>query len=54
MNENEKHMQDASDDDAPDMSAPYWADKLSKVTVQRGRPKLLIFVTVWEGSDSLR
>lgn len=39
MNENEKHMQTASEDDAPDMSAPYWADKLAKAKVQRGRPK---------------
>ncbi|MFK7848504.1 MAG: BrnA antitoxin family protein [Rhodothermales bacterium] len=32
-------MKAVSDDDAPDLSAPYWADKFAKVTVQRGRPK---------------
>jgi uncharacterized protein (DUF4415 family) len=32
-------MQAASDDDAPDLSAPYWADRFAKVNVQRGRPK---------------
>lgn len=39
MSENKEHMQAASDDDAPDLSAPYWVDKLAKTTVQRGRPK---------------
>jgi uncharacterized protein (DUF4415 family) len=27
-------------DDAPDLSAPYWAKKLDVAVVQRGRPKL--------------
>lgn len=39
MSENKEHMQTVSDDEAPDLSAPYWADKFSKATVQRGRPK---------------
>ncbi len=39
MSENKEHMQAASDDDAPDLSAPYWVDKFAKATVQRGRPK---------------
>ncbi len=39
MSENKKHMPAASDDDAPDLSAPYWADKFADATVQRGRPK---------------
>lgn len=39
MSENKKHMQAASDDDAPDLSAPYWADRFAKANVQRGRPK---------------
>lgn len=28
-------------DDAPDLSAPYWAEKIAKAKVQRGRPKAL-------------
>nr|CRY94915.1 hypothetical protein [uncultured prokaryote] len=39
MNESKQHMPAASDDDAPDLSAPYWADKFARATVQRGRPK---------------
>jgi uncharacterized protein (DUF4415 family) len=39
MSENKKHMSVASEDDAPDLSAPYWANKLASATVQRGRPK---------------
>lgn len=39
MSENKEHMQAASDDDAPDLSAPYWVDKFAKAKVQRGRPK---------------
>jgi uncharacterized protein (DUF4415 family) len=27
------------DDDVPDLSTPYWIEKFSKATVQRGRPK---------------
>lgn len=38
MSENKKHMQTVFDDDAPDLSAPYWEDKLASATVQRGRP----------------
>ena len=39
MSENKDHMKAASDDDAPDLSAPYWTDKFAKAKVQRGRPK---------------
>ena len=39
MSENKKHMQTASEDDAPDLSAPYWTEKFSEAKVQRGRPK---------------
>lgn len=39
MSENTKHMPTASDDDAPDLSTPYWVDKFASATVQRGRPK---------------
>jgi uncharacterized protein (DUF4415 family) len=39
MSESKQHMPAASDDDAPDLSAPYWADKFAGATVQRGRPK---------------
>ncbi len=39
MSKNKELTQAASDDDAPDLSAPYWADKFAKATVQRGRPK---------------
>ncbi|UFM63645.1 BrnA antitoxin family protein [Paracoccus sp. MA] len=28
------------DDDAPDLSTPYWQKRAVKATVQRGRPKL--------------
>jgi uncharacterized protein (DUF4415 family) len=27
------------DDDAPDLSTPYWADQFASAAVQRGRPK---------------
>jgi uncharacterized protein (DUF4415 family) len=39
MSENKKHMRAVSDDDAPDLSTPYWTDKFASTTVQRGRPK---------------
>lgn len=39
MSENKEHMQAGSDDDEPDLSVPYWANKFDKATVQRGRPK---------------
>lgn len=29
------------DDDIPDMTTPYWADKFAKAKLQRGRPKEL-------------
>jgi uncharacterized protein (DUF4415 family) len=39
MSESKKHMPAVSDDDAPDLSAPYWSDKFAQAKVQRGRPK---------------
>ena len=27
------------DDDAPDLATPYWAERIAKAKVQRGRPK---------------
>lgn len=42
MGENKKHMPTVSDDDAPDLSAPYWVDKFASATVQRGRPKACV------------
>lgn len=39
MSQSKKPTAVASDDDAPDLSAPYWADKIASATVQRGRPK---------------
>ena len=27
------------DDDAPDLSTPYWVEQFAKATIQRGRPK---------------
>lgn len=30
---------DTPDDDLPDMSTPYWTDKISQAKVKRGRPK---------------
>lgn len=29
----------ASEDGAPDLTAPYWDDKFASVTLQRGRPE---------------
>lgn len=46
MHENKKHtapdLTDTPDDDLPDMSTPYWADKIAKTKVQRGRPKAAV------------
>lgn len=39
MSENKKHMPAVFDDDAPDLSGPYWVEKFASATVQRGRPK---------------
>jgi uncharacterized protein (DUF4415 family) len=39
MSENRKLTQDDSDDDAPDLSTPYWAERIARAKVQRGRPK---------------
>lgn len=41
MTGNRKHMAEdwVDPDDAPDLSMPYWAERLAKAKVQRGRPK---------------
>lgn len=39
MSENKERMKAASDENAPDLSAPYWVEKLAKSMVQRGLPK---------------
>ncbi len=43
MNESKKHtapyLGDEADDDLPDLSQPYWTEKLAKARVSRGRPK---------------
>ena len=39
MTENRKPMPPDFDDDAPDLATPYWAEKIAKAKVQRGRPK---------------
>lgn len=31
---------DFDDDDAPDLSAPEWQEKLARATVRRGRPQI--------------
>lgn len=35
-----RYLGDEPDDDLPDMSTPYWVERLAKAKVQRGRPKL--------------
>ena len=39
MSESKKHIQDVFEDDAPDLSAPYWTERFASATVRRGRPK---------------
>lgn len=39
MTENRKPMPPDFDDDVPDLSTPYWAERIAKAKVQRGRPK---------------
>ena len=41
MTENRKPMAPewVDPDDAPDMSTPYWVERIAKAKVQRGRPK---------------
>lgn len=36
---NKTNIEIASEDDAPDLSTPYWVAQFDKVEVQRGRPK---------------
>ena len=40
MTEKRTPMEIASEDDAPDLSTPYWVERFSTVKVQRGRPKV--------------
>jgi uncharacterized protein (DUF4415 family) len=40
MSENNSPWETVLDlDDAPDLSEPYWAERLAKAKVRRGRPK---------------
>ncbi|MFT4184488.1 MAG: BrnA antitoxin family protein [Rhizobium sp.] len=43
MTESKKYttpsLGDEPDDDLPDLSTPYWVERISKAKVQRGRPK---------------
>ena len=39
MTVNSKSTDPVFSDDAPDLSTPYWQERLAKATVQRGRPK---------------
>lgn len=34
--------QDSPDDDIPDMTEAYWAEKIASATVKRGRPKAAV------------
>lgn len=40
MTANRKPMPPDFDDEAPDLSAPEWAEKIAEAKVQRGRPRL--------------
>lgn len=46
MNANKKpthpYLGDEPDDDTPDLSTPYWTDRIARAKVQRGRPKAAI------------
>ena len=37
-----RYLGDKPDDDLPDLSTPYWAEKIAKATIQRGRPKAAV------------
>lgn len=50
MTGNKTHIDIAFEDDAPDLSAPYWVDKFAQAKVQRGRPK----ATVTKVSTTIR
>lgn len=39
MSENRKSIPAGFDEDAPDLTDPYWAGKFDKAKVRRGRPK---------------
>lgn len=39
MTANKSSMDPTFEDDAPDMSAPYWRERLPKAEIRRGRPK---------------
>ncbi len=42
MTGNKTHIDIASEDDAPDLSTPYWMEKFAQAKVQRGRPKAAV------------
>jgi uncharacterized protein (DUF4415 family) len=50
MTGNKTHIDIASEDDAPDLSTPYWMEKFAQAKVQRGRPK----ATVTKVSTTIR
>ncbi|OIQ76375.1 hypothetical protein GALL_419420 [mine drainage metagenome] len=50
MTGNKAHIDIASEDDAPDLSTPYWMEKFAQAKVQRGRPK----ATVTKVSTTIR
>lgn len=39
MTANRKSTDPIVDDDAPDMSTPYWQERLATAEIKRGRPK---------------
>lgn len=39
MTANRQNTDPDFDDDLPDLSTPYWAEKLARAKVRRGRPK---------------
>ena len=42
MSVSKKPTQDGLDEDLPDLSTPYWAERIAKAKVQRGRPKAAV------------
>lgn len=42
MIENKKNTGPVFDDEAPDLSDPYWVKKFSRAKVRRGRPKAAV------------
>jgi uncharacterized protein (DUF4415 family) len=36
-----RYLGDEPDDELPDLSTPYWVERISTATIHRGRPKAL-------------